>query len=293
MSGGSLEDESKKAMNTSPITLDFKKDRDDSLNVLKNNNIICAPVLNKAKHVVDLLFLDSYQNKKILNPVIIMAGGKGKRLYPITKKIPKPLIKMGNQTILEIIINNLKNSGFVNFYISVNYLKKKIIDYFGDGEKFNVNIKYLKERKYLGTAGALSLIRPKPDKPVLVLNGDIITNLDFKKFIEFHSKHDGIGTMAVREFITNLPYGVVDEKKGIIVDIKEKPRITNYINAGMYVLSPEFLDFISYNKHADMPDIFKKVIKKDRKTYLFSFYNSWFEVGRAEDLEKVQKIFNE
>ena len=293
LDGGSLDDQVSKAMNSKPFTLNFKKNKKDNLAILKDNGIICAPILNKNKQVVDFLFLDEIYDKKISNSVIIMAGGKGRRLLPLTKKIPKPLIKMGEQTILEMMINNLKKFGFNNFYISVNYLKNKIMDYLGDGSKLDVKIEYINEKTYLGTAGSLSLLSPKPKKSVLVLNGDIITNLDFKKFLNFHLKHKGIATMAVREFITNLPYGVIEEKNGLIKNITEKPTITNFINAGMYILSPKFFDFLEYNKKIDMPDVFRKAIIQKKKTHLYSFYNSWFEVGRLEDLERAKKIFDE
>ena len=243
--------------------------------------------------MVDFLYLDEIQEKKISNSVIIMAGGKGTRLLPLTKKIPKPMIKVGEHTILEMMINNLRNFGFKNFYISVNYLKNKIIDRFGDGSKLDIKIKYIKEKSYMGTAGSLSLLKPVPTKPVLVLNGDIITSLNFKKFLKFHHDHDGIATMAVREFITNLPYGVIEEKKGLLKNITEKPSITNYINAGMYILSPKFLELLDHNEKLDMPNLFRKAIEQKKKAYLYSFYNSWFEVGRLEDLERAKKIFDE
>lgn len=293
LSGGTLEDQSHKAMNKNPFILESKNNKKTNLKILKDNNFICAPIVNKKNQVVDFLFPDFLHIKRVLNPVVIMAGGQGKRLQPLTNAIPKPLIRIGKETILEMIIKNLSNFGYEHFFISVNYLKKQIIDHLGDGSKLNVNLQYLQEKKYLGTAGSLSLLKPKPSLPTLVINSDIITNIDFDKFLKFHIKNKGIATMAVREFITNLPYGVIDEENGIIKDIKEKPHLTNFINAGIYILNPEFFDLIPSNEYSDMTDIFKKAIKKKKNTYYFQFYDSWFEIGRQDDLERVRKVFNE
>lgn len=293
LAGGSLNDQSYKVMNKKPFKLNSKNDKKKNKNILKKNNILCAPVINQDNQVIDFLFSSIQKIEKIKNPVVIMAGGEGKRLRPLTKNIPKPLIKMGSKTILEIIIENLKDYGFTNFIFSVNYLKNKIIDHFGDGSRFDINLKYIKEKEYLGTAGSLSLLKPKPKIATIVLNADIITNIDFLKLLNFHLKHKGIATMAVREFTTDLPYGVINEKNGLIEKINEKPKISNLINAGIYILNPEFFELIPNNKYSDMTTMFNKAIENKKKTYFFPFYESWFEVGREDDLKRIKKIFNE
>ena len=220
-------------------------------------------------------------------PVVILAGGLATRLRPITQTIPKALIEVAGKPMLLHIIERAKHEGFRNFYIAIHHLGKMIEDYFGDGSKFGVNIQYLREETPLGTAGALSLLKPCPTEAFVVTNGDVITDIKYADILDFHNRHNAFATMAVRTHEWQHPFGVVQTKGIDIVGFQEKPIAKTHINAGVYVLSPEALCELDENIRCDMPDLFEKLWDKSGRTVAYPMHEPWLDVGKPDDLKKA------
>ncbi len=257
--------------------------------IMKKHTINCVPILDKKKVVQDIRYLSQFHNKAFKNLFIIMAGGKGTRLLPLTKKIPKPMIKIQEKPVLEHIILNAKKEGFENIVLSINYLGKLIKKYFQNGKKFGVNISYLTESKPLGTCGSLSLIRKKLVKPIIVCNGDLISNIKFSELLNFHNRNKADITVVTKPYETKNPFGVVKLNNNRIVDIEEKPSIKSNIIVGTYVLSNKLLKFLRKNKKIDMTDFLKNLSKKNKKILTFPLYESWTDIGNLKDLINARK----
>ncbi|QOP44882.1 nucleotidyltransferase family protein [Sulfurimonas paralvinellae] len=227
------------------------------------------------------------------NRVILMAGGLGTRLRPLTEDIPKPLLKVGNKPILETIIENFAKYGFVNITISVNYKADMIKKYFGDGSDLGVNIDYIEETKRLGTAGALSLIQERPQEPFFVMNADLLTNVNFEHLLDFHLMEHSVATMCVREYDYQVPYGVIQTDGSRITSIEEKPVHKFFVNAGIYTLSPQVFEYIPKNEFYDMPTLFEDIIKDELKSISFPIHEYWLDIGRMSDFEQAQNEYGE
>lgn len=256
------------------------------------------PIVNKdgiLKDILDLATLIKVKNKK--NRVILMAGGLGTRLRPLTENTPKPLLKVGNRPILETIIKNFASHGFQNITISLNYKGQMIKEYFKDGSDFGVNIDYIEENMRLGTAGALSLLKNKPNEHFFVMNGDLLTDVNFSNLLDFHSFGNANATMCVRDYEYQIPYGVIETKDEQITSIVEKPIEKFFVNAGIYVLSPDVFEYIPKDEFFDMPTLFDILIEKQKKVLSFPIHEYWLDIGRMSDFEQAQneyfRIFNE
>ena len=226
---------------------------------------------------------------------VIMAGGLGTRLRPLTKIIPKPLLPIGEKSILEITIKKLKEEGFDEIILAVNYKSDLFESHFKDGSKFGIKIVHSKEKKELGTAGPLQLVKKKLTKPFLVMNGDILTNMDFKKLKEFHTENKADMTVVTKKVSLPLHYGVISKKDGKIKNIDEKPTIESEINAGIYFLNPSVLDSIPKDQKFDMPDLIKKLIKDEKSkdnVIPYSLKDYWMDIGNMDDHKKAQDDLN-
>ncbi len=255
--------------------------------------IMQIPILDREGKVKELLqkenFIKRFENT--ISAVVIMAGGKGKRLMPYTSDCPKPMLSINGKPMLEIILEKCINYGFNRFYISVNYLKDQIINYFGDGNKWGVQIEYLYEEKPLGTAGSLKLI-PRYEKlknSILNLNGDIITNLDLSLLSTFHEKHCADMTIAAKHDSYTIPYGVINTTGLELDKIIEKPTYNFLVSAGIYIIKPFILKYIKESNFCDMPDLISIAKQKGFKVFTFPIHEYWLDVGRPETLEKVSK----
>ena len=251
------------------------------------------PILDASGKVKELIQKEEMikRFKSSISSVVIMAGGKGKRLLPHTSNCPKPMIAINGKPMLEIIIEKCINFGFDNFYISVNYLKDQIINYFDNGNKWGIKIKYLYEEQPLGTAGSLALI-PKDENlhsSILVLNGDIITNLDLALLAEFHEKHDADMTIAAKISSYKIPYGVINTSGLELERIVEKPTYNFLVSAGIYIVKPFILKYIKKNTFFDMPDLVSVVKENNSKIVTFPIHEYWLDVGRPETLEQISK----
>lgn len=280
-------------MNSQPIVANEGKTRKFYNQLMKSNKLKQLPVVNSENQIVDILFLDKEFLEPKGNTVVLMVGGLGTRLRPLTNDIPKPMLIVGGKPILETIIEGFKQFGFTNFVLSVNYKKEIIQDYFQNGEAFGVSITYIEETKRMGTAGALSLLIEKPTSPFFVMNGDLLTQVNFEQLIQFHIEHDTLATMCVREYEYQIPYGVIETDGTSLVSIKEKPVHKSYVNAGIYVLSPEVLDYIPLDDFYDMPELFQKLINTKRETTVFPIREYWLDIGQMDDFERANIDFEE
>ena len=247
------------------------------------------PVLDNQGRVVQLFLLKELTKSKVHeNPVIIMAGGEGKRLRPLTHDCPKPMLQLQGKPILEILLEQCIRAGFNNYYFAVNYLKHQIIDYFNNGASWGVYIDYLEEKRPLGTAGALSLLPEIPDKPLLVLNGDVLSGINYDQMLRFHEEHYAVATLCVREHVTQIPYGVVNMDDLHVLSLEEKPVLSHFVNAGIYLLDPKVLKLISKNQFLDMPQLLEQVVQKQQRVSAFPIHEYWLDLGHPENLERAK-----
>ncbi len=281
-------------MNSSPITASIENTYSDCLRLLKKHKLKQLPIVDMDNQIIDIIFADEDPiTKENKNTVILMAGGLGTRLRPLTENIPKPMLNVGNKPILETIIEGFKRYGFINFILSVNYKKEIIQDYFQDGSAFGVSISYIEEDKRMGTAGALSLMKEKPTSPIFVMNGDLLTQVNFEQLLHFHEDTNALATMCVREYEYQIPYGVIETDGQQLVSIKEKPMQRSFVNAGIYVLSPEVFDYIPQDKFYDMPDLFKQLMDEQKNVSAFPVREYWLDIGRVDDFEKANHDYEE
>ena len=273
---------------------DFKFVYEDELykahELTKKNEMRNLPVLNKSGQVIELFDRNEFfEIQDLLNPLVIMAGGKGKRLLPYTENCPKPMLRVGGKPILERLLEKSINNGFRNFYFSVNYLKEQIMDYFENGSKWKVNIKYLIEDKPCGTAGSLSLIKEKIQIPLIVINGDVLTSLDYKTLLNFHFENNAKATMCARSHEISVPFGVIKSKGIELESFVEKPTYRFQVNAGMYVLDPQILSLIKSEKFLDMPDLLELAKEKKNKVAICPLYENWLDIGQPETYIEADK----
>lgn len=276
-------------MNKNPITISKETPRESIIQLFKNKAISKIPIVDQQKNIIDLCSIDDFINiAKYDNPVVIMAGGLGSRLGKLTDDVPKPLLKVGGKPILETILLSCIDQGLHDFYFSVNYKAAMIMDYFGNGAKWGVSIKYLEESKRLGTAGALKLMDENLSSPVLVMNGDLLTKINFTGLIEYHSKEKSFATMCVKEFEFEVPYGVIKIEDKKIVKIDEKPVQNFMINAGVYMLDPRVIDEVPENECFDMNQLFNRLIAKNENILVFPIHEYWLDIGKMKDFKRAQ-----
>lgn len=276
-------------MNPFPTTALATASPTEQLAIMRRKVLRHLPLLDATGCVVGLSTLDSLMGgMERLNPVVLMVGGLGTRLMPLTRNCPKPMLPVGGKPILESILESFYEQGFRRFYFSVNYLAQTFKDHFGDGSRWGVDICYLHEDKRLGTAGALSLLPELPDEPLLVMNGDLLTRVRFDNLLDFHAEHQALATMAVREYDFQVPYGVVRLDGDRILAIEEKPVQRFFVNAGIYALSPEAISLIPRDTFFDMPSLFEKLMQAKHPTSAYPLREYWLDIGRIEEFERAQ-----
>jgi len=277
------------ATNLRPITMTLNKNKKYILEFMIKNKINRLPILNKKKNPIDLICIEDFlQKDQIKNKFIIMAGGRGLRMGSLTKKIPKPLLLVNKKPIIKHIIGKAIDQGFKDFYISVNYLHKKIIKTVGDGKNINVNIKYLIEKKPLGTAGSLNLfkrINKNKKEPWIVINGDVISEINFKNLIDFHKENKADMTIVGRLQQFENPFGIINLNGFTIQSVDEKPITKNYINAGIYAISENVIMHLPKKKTIDMPDFVKILNDKKKRVVVYPFHEFWIDIGNQKKLK--------
>ncbi len=258
------------------------------LQLMQSKSIRQIPLLDEEGRVVDLVLLSNLmQQPKPRLSAVVMAGGYGSRLRPLTEETPKPLLPLGEKPILEWIIEQLREAGITDVVITTRYQADKIIGYFGDGSRHGVHIRYTCEEKPMGTAGALSLIEEPFDTPFLVVNGDIITHLDFGALLDFHRESGAVMTMCVKQYDVQMPYGVVEVDKGHVVSLSEKPSLNLLVNAGIYLLEPHLQRLIRGEQPHDMTDLVQQLLDAGERVASFPIREYWLDVGQYEDYRKA------
>jgi len=227
------------------------------------------------------------QPQRRSNKVVLMAGGLGTRLSPLTDSTPKPMLHVGNKPILETIIDRFSACGYGEIILSVKYKSHLIEEYFKDGAAFGVNIEYVHEEKRMGTAGALSLMSKRLDEPFFVMNADLLTSVNFENLHNYHLSQHAVATMGVREYDFQVPYGVVNVKDNYILSIEEKPIHKFFVSAGIYMFCPSILDYVPQDKFFDMPSLFSTLIAENLKTVSFPIREYWLDIGRMSDYERA------
>lgn len=286
--GEALDTPVERIMFTKFRTLSTSATDEEALALMRRETLHQIPALDDQGRVMRLFLLEELiKPKKRPNAVIVMAGGRGMRLHPLTKDCPKPMLRVGGKPLLEIILGQCIDAGFQHFYLSVNYLKNQIKDHFGDGGRWNVRIDYLEETQPLGTGGALSLLPEKPTEPLLVLNGDVLTRVDYGRLLRFHHEHQAEATLCVREHSTQIPYGVVRMDELHVLSLEEKPVLSHYVNAGIYLLDPALLDLVPQDQFFDMPQLLEKALHHQHRVSAFPIHEYWLDVGQPETLERA------
>ena len=290
--GISLKTKVSNLMNTNPKLMKIGVSNSEISMFLRENKISQVGLIDESGILQQIKSQQNLKHPKTLsNVVLIMAGGEGKRLRPLTNDIPKPMIKVGGRPVLETIILNCSQQGLKKFYISLNYKGESIEKYFGDGMKWGVSINYLKEKKKLGTAGIIKELRDVKED-ILVINGDILTTTDFNKIINFHKTKKSFATMITKKYETVIPYGVVEVKQDVIINIKEKPLLKYNINAGIYIINPTVFKNLNSNEFLDMTELFNLLISNKKKTFIYEIDDYWLDIGRLEDLQKAKYEYN-
>lgn len=288
-----------KVMAREPRTAPVGSNKEQILHIMERFQVSQVPLVDEEGRIVGIETLHGLLHaKRRSNAVFLMAGGFGKRLQPLTDHCPKPLLNVGDKPLLEIIIENFVDAGFHRFFISTHYRHEMIRERIGDGNRWKIEIEYVHEDEPLGTGGSLGLL-PKERilEPMLMMNCDLLTNLNFNKLLEFHQSLEGVATICVRKYEHRVPYGVVRSDGQRVVSMEEKPVYKEFINAGIYALSPDILNTVKPGQYIDMPTLLAGQIKLNRSVNIFPIHEYWLDIGRIEDFQQAQYdiagIFNE
>ena len=277
-----------------PTIAKISDTKEDILKIALSKKLHQIPIVDDFRKIVGIKEIEELvKPKDKINKVVLMVGGLGTRLRPLTETTPKPMLKVGNKPILQTIVEKFAEYGYTNIVMCVNYKSDIIQDYFKDGSDFGVNIEYILEEQRMGTAGALSLLKDKPNEPFFVMNGDLLTNVNFEHLHNYHIATNSIATMCVREYDFQVPYGVVNIKDSKIVSIEEKPTHKFFVSAGIYMLSSEVLNYIPKNEFFDMPTLFEKLISLNQNTVSFPIREYWLDIGRMEEYKKANDEYSE
>lgn len=280
-------------MRAHPTVIPVSAGRPAARRLMREKRLHHVPLVDDQGRISDLAWIDEIVG---LTPnttrVVLMAGGLGQRLRPLTEHTPKPMLPIGDRPLLELIVRNFIEQGFGRFSISVNYLADQIRTHFGDGSQLGVEIDYIDEQARMGTAGALSLMNDWPETPFIVMNGDLLTALRFDQMLRFHTDSNSMATMGAREFNMQVPYGVIQAEGTRLTGIEEKPNQKFYVNAGIYILSPQVNQFIKDGEPLDMPELFLRAMQAGEIASVYPIRDYWMDIGRIEDLERARVEFD-
>lgn len=286
----------KEIMFGKPTVVSQNVTKDEIIEIIQRSELRQIPVVDETGMLVDLkILVEMISEQRLDNWVVLMAGGLGKRLGQLTQERPKPLLKVGDKPVLETILNNFREQGFYSFFISVNYMSGMIEEYFGNGAGFGVEIKYIREEEKLGTAGALSLLPEQPKQPFIVMNGDLLTKVNFSHLLDSHKNNKAMATMCVRKCDFQVPFGVVNIEHNKLISLVEKPVHSFFINSGIYVLAAETIKHIPAKTYFDMTTLFEKLLEQEIKTSVFPIHEYWLDIGKMDDYKRAavdyQKYF--
>lgn len=292
--GVPLEAEVSAVMHRQPIVAKPGDAREAILASLKLHQIHHMPIVDAGGRLVGLETIDGLLKPTPRdNVVVLMAGGLGTRLRPLTDEQPKPMLHVGNRPILERIILSFVEHGFSRFLVAVNYKADVVMDHFGDGARWGVSIGYLREKRRLGTAGALGLIDEAPRETFLVMNADLLTQVNFAALLEYHARLRAAATMCVREYDYQVPFGVVTLDEHRLVAIEEKPVKKCFVNAGIYAFEPQVLELVPRGVPCDMPQLFERLLQRRREVAAFPVREYWLDIGRFDDYQRAESDYGE
>lgn len=278
-------------MTKNPIAFSENLSREEMFSLMMLKQIRHLPIVDSDHKPIGLELLRNQYDENNIQAAVLMAGGKGTRLQPLTYDKPKPLLKVGDSTILDNVLDGLKSNGISEIAISINYLGEQIKEHVKDGSERDLNVSYLEEKEALGTAGALSLLNPRPHDSILVMNADLLTEVDFKALGRFHKKEKNDLSVCVRKIKSSVPYGVIQLKddNSQISSIVEKPDYEYLVNAGIYMMEPEIIDLIPEKTFFDMVSLIKKAMGAGYKVGAFPIFEYWRDIGQHSEMQNAIK----
>ena len=274
-------------INKHPVVANINDTKERILELANEKKLHQIPIISNGKliGIQDIREFLAPKNKP--NKVILMVGGLGTRLRPLTNDVPKPMLDVGNKPILHTIVENFAKYGYTDIIMCVNYKSEIIKEYFGNGDKFGVKIEYVLESKRMGTAGALSLLQKRPKDDFFVMNGDLLTNVNFEYLHEYHKDSNALASICIRKYEMQVPYGVVNVRANKVTSIEEKPTQSFFVSAGIYMFSPIVLDFIPKGVFYDMPTLFSELLKHDFPIHPFPIREYWLDIGRMDEYRRA------
>ena len=287
LKGMSLDDSITSIINRDPVVANIDDTKERILELANEKKLHQIPIISNGKliGIQDIREFLAPKNKP--NKVILMVGGLGTRLRPLTNDVPKPMLDVGNKPILHTIVENFAKYGYTDIIMCVNYKSEIIKEYFGNGDKFGVKIEYVLESQRMGTAGALSLLKERPKDDFFVMNGDLLTNVNFEYLHEYHKDSNACASICIRKYEMQVPYGVVNVRANKVTSIEEKPTQSFFVSAGIYMFSPIVLDFIPKGVFYDMPTLFSELLKQDFAVYPFFIREYWLDIGKMDEYRRA------
>lgn len=277
-------------MSRNPVRAPVGTPHDELLDVMRLHRLRAVPIVDDGV-LVDVKSLASLVEDEILPVTVIMAGGEGRRLRPLTEHLPKPLVPVGDRPIVERVIAPLRRAGIKDITLALNYKADLVREALGTGERMGVSLRYVVEKERMGTAGALALLPETPDRPICVANADILTTMSFARLFDYHWHHRAAITVAAVGYVSHIPYGVLRTAGHYMLQMDEKPAERALVSGGIYVLDPEVLRFIRGRAPLDMPDLVADVLAEGLPVCVFPILEKWLDVGRLEDLERARTEF--
>ncbi len=274
-----------------PVSAPMGAERGGLKRLMRQHSVRQVPLLDSQGRVADLITWEDLEpNGETGLEAVIMAGGQGLRLRPMTENLPKPMLPVGERPLMEHIVEQLKEAGITRVGVTTHYLPEKIKEHFGDGSGFGVDLRYVTEERPLGTAGALGLMEP-PTGPLLVINGDILTRVDFKAMLAFHREQEALATIGVRQYDLSVPYGVVEAQGGFVSGLKEKPVLSFFVNAGIYLLEPAVFRYVPSGLRLDMTELIEALLAEGERVASFPIHEYWLDIGQHQDYLRAQEEF--
>lgn len=276
-----------------PLSGKAGQDQQVYLDLLREHHLCHLPIVNEENQVVALVASQEFMPQSLASlDAVIMAGGKGLRLMPLTENLPKPMLTVGEKPLLEIIIEQLRSEGIRQVNVTTHHKPEKIREHFGNGEDFGVALNYVSEDRPLGTAGALGLIADSK-QTLLVINGDILTQIDFKAMLHFHREHKADLTVAVRTYDFQVPYGVIEGEGVHVIGVQEKPKYNLMVIAGIYMIEPRAQRFIPQGEHYHMTDLIERLLENGLNVVSFPIHEYWLDIGKPSEYRRAQEEIKE
>jgi dTDP-glucose pyrophosphorylase/CBS domain-containing protein len=269
-----------------PLTAPASSGPGEWRRLLHDHHLHHLPLTDDQGCLVGLVTSDDLWDAPVFEAVV-MAGGRGQRLSPLTSETPKPMLPVGDRPILQHIVEQIRDAGIRTVHVTTHYQAEKISEHFGNGEDYGVDMRYVNEEQPLGTAGALGLL-PRPDQPLLVMNGDILTRVDIRAMMQFHRESLAELTVGARQYDFQIPFGVIETRGAEVVKVVEKPEQRVLVNAGIYLIEPAALGLIPKGHRFDMPDLIAALLGAGRRVVSFPIVEYWLDIGRLPDYEKAQ-----